>query len=338
MVGARIFLVAMLISVATVGGGFAMPQSQEESGQNWNHTRSTYPQTEKTNDGGDAAIQNQERREDGSQKEKQSDTQSYKKSGFLRSAFRAIDRSERVINVFSTLALAVFTALLFIATLILASSTEDLRNYAEEQTRDMKRSIAEAKRAADVANQTLIASQRAWIRTEVNISDQPLIFGDNGAGTSVSFKITNVGNTPAINISHHARLLVIKNGGPSPFDEQRKRCGEVRKQPFRPGFTLFPGEIFPSSIGFGTLSLGVNVSKDDVDKGREISADGKHVLMWVIGCVDYTFPTDPTTHHQTMFMFELTRSRSLIAPDDGTIPASELRLQESGIGDGRYAD
>jgi hypothetical protein len=232
--------------------------------------------------------------------------------------------------------LAVFTALLVLVSafqigfLIIADKTATKTAQA-------------AKESADVAKSTLVASQRAWIRTEIGVGNQPLIFypkgHPTGASVSVSFKLTNVGNSPATNISYHAWLVLLKNGGPFPAAEQEARCGEIRQQPLGQGYTLFPNEIFPGNIGFGEWSLGIGIGPEEIEKGLVVGG-GKNVSLHVVGCVDYAFQTDPGKHHQTGFILELRRKTAphLLRPEDENIPADELELRESGMGDGRRAD
>jgi hypothetical protein len=205
---------------------------------------------------------------------------------------------------------------------------------------DTKKAADAAQKTAEVAKDTLIAGQRAWIRTdEIALGGGALAFDKNGASVSISFKITNIGNSPAVNVTPHAWLIVLRTGGPFHWQEQQRMCGEIRKQPFGLGFSLFPGETFPSNVGFGAWSLGVNVSPEETEKGLAISADGKHVALYVFGCIDYTFPTDATAHHQTEFILELRkRGPDLISPDEGLIPIDKLTLTDTGIGIGRYAD
>jgi hypothetical protein len=58
-----------------------------------------------------------------------------------------------------------------------------------------------------------------------------------------------------------------------------------------------------------------------------------------VRCVDYTFPTDPTIHHQTGFIRELKRNGpAFLSPDDGPIPINQLVLMDAGTGMGQYAD
>ncbi len=199
-----------------------------------------------------------------------------------------------------------------------------------------------AKDSAEIANKTLIASQRAWIRIDqIGFGGGGLAIDANGASVSVSFRITNIGNSPAINITPHAWLIVLRNGALSPLQEQQRRCGEIRHNPFSLGFTLFPGESFPDTIGLGGWSLGVNATRVEIEEGATLSVKKNQLMLFIVGCIDYTFPTDASMHHQTGFIYELRGDDQFpISFENGIIPIDNLRLTEAGIGvsDGRFAD
>jgi hypothetical protein len=167
-----------------------------------------------------------------------------------------------------------------------------------------------------------------------------LVFDQNGASVSISFEITNIGTAPAINIMPYAWLLIFKQGGRFPSEEQQRRCAEIRQKPFGFGFTLFPGEHFPSKLGFGSWSTGVNISLDEIENGLIVNADRTNILLYVIGCIDYTFPSGDAIHHQTRFILELRKNPPdiFICPDEGQIPVASLSLKDLGIGMGHYAD
>lgn len=242
--------------------------------------------------------------------------------------------------------LMLFTGVLALVAIIQIGFLISADQTASEAAKAANESAKAAQKAAEVSERTLKASQRAWIRAEVGIENSPLTFDRNGASTTVSFKISNIGNVPAIRITPHAWLVALKEkGGLFPWQEQLKRCGEVRQQSFGTGlnvsgFTLFPDERFPESIGVGGWSLGVNLSREEVDQALIPTPEGKHILaLYIVGCIDYTFPSDSETHHQTGFLFELQKNApSFIIFEDGTIPAGQLRLSEQGMGLGRYAD
>ena len=56
---------------------------------------------------------------------------------------------ERVFDLLATITTAIFTVVLPLSTVYLWKETKDLRNFAEQQSEDMKASIAETARSAD---------------------------------------------------------------------------------------------------------------------------------------------------------------------------------------------
>ena len=194
-----------------------------------------------------------------------------------------------------------------------------------------------AKDSADAAKNALIATQRAWIRPKLSITS-PLTFDQNGASTAVGVEVVNVGNTPALSVTPHIWMMALTSAGPYPWQEQQRRCSEIRRGGFALGFTLFPGEKFPTERGIGSYSLGVNTTRDEIERALPASRDGKFVSLYVYGCIDYRFPTDQAIHHQTGFVLQLGKRGGPISPDDGTVPLGELMLTDSGLGIGEYAD
>jgi hypothetical protein len=200
-------------------------------------------------------------------------------------------------------------------------------------------SATAAKDAADVAKSTLIAGQRAWIKPNKISFGSPLIFNQGGASTAIAFEITNIGQSPASNVEPHAWLGVFKDGGPFPAEEQKRRCDEIRAGAIWGGHTIFPGETFPKNVALGMYSVGVNLTPDDIAKALLVSADHKKLSLFVVGCIDYTFATDPKRHHQTGFVLGLNKNGPyFISPDDGRVEIPDLELSAFGLGYGIQAD
>jgi hypothetical protein len=124
------------------------------------------------------------------------------------------------------------------------------------------------------------------------------------------------------------------------IQELQRRCDAIRQGGFGIGFTLFPNEEFPEGKGLSGWSLGINVTPDEIKKALPASKDGKYIALYVIGCIDYTFPTDPTVHHQTGLVYELRKNGPYpISPEDGTVPVDSLMLLSSDeMGAGRHID
>jgi hypothetical protein len=233
---------------------------------------------------------------------------------------------------------AIFTAVLALFTGVLTVVSFVQIKYLTRADRTAARTAKAARDAAQIANRTLIASQRAWLRVNVSATNQPITLDQNGASTVVSFMIINVGNTPAINITCNAWLLALYERGPSPIQEQLRLCAEIRSKPFYTGFTLFPGERFPESSGHASFGIGLNLSQDEVNKAIASNQSGI-IALYVVGCVDYTFPADENTHHQTGFIYRIRKvGGEPIRPQGRNVPAGTWTLAEELIGQGRYAD
>lgn len=235
-------------------------------------------------------------------------------------------------------AISIFTFWLVLATAGLGITAVYQISFLRRGERIAANTAQAAKDSADVAKTTLVASQRAWIKVKVSLGDQPLTFHKGGANTAASFEIVNLGTAPALKITMHAWMIVLKNGGPFPWQEQIRLCDEVRSKPVGAGFTLFPNETFPSNLGYGSWSLAVLANREDIDA---VSPTGEEPVGFVIvGCVDYTFPTDDKTHHQTRFQLQLIRNTAdyVFRPKIETIPRNEIELREFGMGMGWEAD
>ena len=242
---------------------------------------------------------------------------------------------------------AIFTGLLVIVTIRLVQSTNKLWAAGERQIAVAEKGADAARDAADIAVTTLRSTQRAWLKVKVSLSNGPLIFYEDGsASLNFSFVITNVGNAPAINIRPYAWLVPIKGKGGFHWEGQARRSAEVKATPVYGGFALFPNDEFPRSAGFEQWSLGTSMTKEEIEAGVATNTQfhppeyKKALALYVVGFVDYTFPADPLTHHQTGFILSVGRNAPHpIIPEVGQIPAAELILLEgSGMGIGHFAD
>src|SRR5229473_6189521 len=199
--------------------------------------------------------------------------------------------------------LMIFTGVLAFVSLIQIGFLINADRIASESARAAQKAAVAAQKAATVAEKTLIASNRAWISIDRIWISSPLTISENGADTTVAFEIMNIGQSPASNVTPHAWLGVMKQGGPFPMEDQERRCAEIRKQPLWGGFTLFPQKRFPASAGYGAYSAGVNISGDEIKKGLAVTKEG-NVVLFVVGCIDYSFAADPGQHHQTGFIYD----------------------------------
>jgi hypothetical protein len=249
---------------------------------------------------------------------------------------------------------AIFNLFLMVFTGVLAFGGLYQLNFLNRAEQIAARNAKSAEIAANVARDTLIAGQRAWIRIDEVKLSEPLSFTSSGWGvrTAVSLKVTNVGNAPALLVKPHAWLFLMEMK-PSPriqpIDEQTRLCEKAKTEPFRElhAATIFPDQSLPKAgSNIGALSMVISVERKEIDA----AIDGKPnatIPFVIAGCVDYSFPTDPNSHHQTRFLFTLTKLPPAIVidglirgnpirPEDGQIPVENLMLLDF-IG-GSWAD
>jgi hypothetical protein len=165
-----------------------------------------------------------------------------------------------------------------------------------------QRSADAAKLSADLTRVSIIASQRAWLTAEVSLvkGQEQIIFSRDGAVLPIRIDIKNIGNFPAIRVSWHA-WLIFAGSGSNHLQEQSFRCNKIRHEPFAIGPTIFPQERYPKpDIDW---SFGGGASWDEINK--TVLRQMGHIIVSLVGCVDYTFPTDPDVHHQTGFIYHV---------------------------------
>ena len=252
-----------------------------------------------------------------------------------------------------TLWLMGFTGVLAFATIGLGVATVGLyltgekqirliRRNSATQSRQMQNSITEAKRAADIAERALVASNRPWIKVDIAVGG-PIRYDVNGVNFTFNYVLTNIGHAPATNVWVSPRVIAPDPDSGKPFDprgELRTEIAQLKSRPPSPwGFALFPGDSIVQPI---TVTIGTDVLKKITEKFEVIYPQ-------IIGAVDYRMGFDDAAH-QTGFIFEVRRSEAprpvsieknrwppAIFIDEGDIPAEEVRISRSFI-EGGYAD
>lgn len=202
------------------------------------------------------------------------------------------------------------------------SDTEDAAEAAKEQ--------------AKLARESLIASQRAWIKvSDVKLHDA-LYVRDGRASTTVTFRLENVGNAPGLQIAPWIRLGVVRRDG-THLTRFTRECEEQRLPPPFQAF-LFPGEVFPPSDK--PVAFPAHIKREDFEPGIHDEGGLKHVMPLIMGCIFYKFPTDRERFHQTRFIIEIQRpTLGRIAIDQlRPIHINELNLGEISWEDYSYAD
>ena len=188
---------------------------------------------------------------------------------------------ERVFDVLATIITAIFTVVLALSTVLLWKETKDLRNFAEQQSLDMRDSIREAARSADAMRDVAKAlavdaeAARANLRAYMTVGLGAVIPQDKDTGYRFEVRMTlqNVGNTPASKVAFNIYADVLPNPLPADF----------KFPAFNPAISGGVTTIGPHQNMLMTAIAPRIYSDDDV---HEIQFESKK-LLYVFGTVAY---------------------------------------------------
>jgi len=160
-------------------------------------------------------------------------------------------------------------------------------------------------RAQQTANGTsaaaFIAANRPWVAVSNIRFLGPLTFNQNGdAYIYIAATATNFGHSPTV-IHDYSRLEVVSKNAPfSQFLEERNECNLPAKQQEFPwfGHYLLPNGTYPYLGGSG------QISHTDYANAWPAPDD---VIFRIVGCVDYTFPSDSSFVGETGYSADVTR-------------------------------
>jgi hypothetical protein len=208
-----------------------------------------------------------------------------------------------------------FTWRLWQATYELRVSTDSLwdagneqrlsaEGIAKRQSDDTKKSIAIAQRSATVAENALVATDRAWVSIKAKIIG-PLTFKDGYVAISVKFDMTNVGKSPATHAELFATLcpdlIEARNSG-------TEATQSIGRELFDYGVVLFPTDI---SDRVFYLRLPIEKFKERIAKAIKLIADSKSVAVpmtvanpAIMVCAYYRLAGVKKDHH-TIILFEI---------------------------------
>lgn len=216
-------------------------------------------------------------------------------------------RHERIFNVLSTTITAIFTAVLATSTVFLWKETKDLRDFAQQQSDDMKNSIAEASRAATamqnvaiaVAAQAQAANESIALFKDANIRQMR-------AYLTVGF-IGVLKQNPDINYHFEVRMSLQNAGNTPAYDVRNNSFASVLPFPLPLNFKFpeFNEAISSSAVMMPHQSNIITAIADRVysdDDVHEISV-GSSKRLYVYGIVKYkdAFNVD----RQTMYCQEI---------------------------------
>jgi hypothetical protein len=113
---------------------------------------------------------------------------------------------------------------------------------------------------------------------------------------------------------------------------------EVRDGFEAPGFTftLFPDQTYPKNRNL-TVHPSVELTKQEVHAATG-GNPAAYMSLYLAACIDYSFPSDMGSRHQTSFILEVEKAGGPISPADGVISQASLTLRDTGVGGMDHAD
>jgi hypothetical protein len=243
--------------------------------------------------------------------------------------------------------LTLFTGVLAFATICLGVATVGLYLTGEKQAmiakltslrqfRQTRESIALARQTAEAAEQSVIEANRAWIKVDIQVGG-PIHYNVNGANFTLIYVLENVGNSPALNVEVHPRLIDAVIHARTELLKDVELRKELR--PSSLGYSMFPGDRIKQPI---TVSL----PQDQIKEATKLLPA---IYPTIIGTVTYRMGLDDACH-QTGFLVEISRNNTprpftternywpaAIWVEEGDVPADQVRLIRSFL-DGGYAD
>ncbi len=257
----------------------------------------------------------------------------------------ARDKSEKRWNDRVTIFLSIATAVILAFQLIvfgwqahrLKQTVDTMKELGAQQSADAQASIAitkesadAAKLSADIAEKTLIASQRPWLTVEVGIGG-PLIYDERGASFIFTLLLENIGKSPAQDIFIDLGISAPAIGNdPSgitnyPLGQKLDEMMERNKRKMFPGFAIFPNKSVSKTIEIAINSAALSV----------ITEHAPFISPDFFGIISYSSDLSDR-RHRTGFRCNIRRWTggifpADILPADGNIAAEELIITRDTI-------
>ena len=233
-----------------------------------------------------------------------------------------------------------FTLALAVSTIFLWADTNGLRKLALKQSEDMQASLQIARDAAnaavqanDISRDIFVATERPWVTAAIR-AGSPLTYDVDGLNVALQLTLKNVGHSPAKDVFVDLRLLSLTQGNADPSALLQEMVNAAKQRP--PGcfgHQLFPGSTFDQNISTAT-------GKDQLE---QLLKEIDFVILHAVICISYRFVFESGVHH-TGYVLDIQRSKvprqvsidknralGTIFPDEGDIPAEELRILHSPI-------
>lgn len=199
-----------------------------------------------------------------------------------------------------------------------------------------RRSADAATLAAQVARDTLVATQRPWLSVEVALTGAGLVYDGNGDGhIDVAFSVKNTGPSPALNTHIDAKFVPFMTAtGRTGVDDLRDTCVAAKRAPAGNGLlgqTVFPQQLYsevPNLLITKTLFQG---AMEPVVAAKDVT----NFVATLVGCVSYRSSVDDQWHITPFYadMRQVNPANPKL-PDSiewsrGNQPVSALVLQRS---------
>jgi hypothetical protein len=243
--------------------------------------------------------------------------------------------TDRWLMIF-TGAVALFTLLLVGATVMLYFAGEKQLRLASEtgkrQSDEMQKSIAAANRSATVAENALIAADRAWISIRAEII-APLVFEKDRVHIGVRFFLTNIGKSPATHVDMWAELC------PEIIEAReigRKAMERAQLRLFDFGVVLFLGET--ENRDWLEMEMSVDgFRKQITDAKIRAKERGEDESEWskerpaIMACATYRLAGSSKPRH-TVILFEVRHTDDKHLGWDGSVsetPRGHLKLVQT---------
>jgi hypothetical protein len=238
--------------------------------------------------------------------------------------------------------IAVFTFWLVIATILLGVVAVLQIGYLDRAERIAAQSAKAAKDSAEVARDTLIATNRPWLSVTLDRASDLVITNAKEARVSIIFRLKNTGHSPALNAHVTADIVpIMSGGGRMALDDMKEICDRVRDAPQGKnliGHTIFPGDTFDMIISMSVTRDKFESLLKDIPSAKDIPETMDFFVPVVVGCVSYRLPF-ADGNHVTEFYADLRKNNPQTpnVPDsfkwaDGNVPLSQLLLMRSFTG------
>lgn len=202
--------------------------------------------------------------------------------------------------------------------------TLDATLLAVEDTGEATKAMKEAN---EIAREGLVIQNRAWLRVDAAVVGTLEITGEQPeVRASIEFTITNVGGTPATNVSLTAELHHSWGFQTSVIQKEiSERMRAKQESDWFPNATVFPNQPVRQTHNIGAGPDGLIAQRAEFTNAPQI-----YVGLAVVGCVQYRLPGSPILH-QTGFSYNVELIPTLyrgqaIFESDLPIKAERLRL------------